>query len=177
LPPRPQAAADVSARAAVLVARHPYARGWLVDDPQDVARADAALEAAGALEFAERTLGSLSSGERQRVFLARALCQDVGLLLLDEPTSAQDPAHAWRLLERLRAVAAQGRAVVCALHDLNLAAAYADRVLLLVGGAERARGAPAEVLTPEVLGDAFGLRVHVGEDEHGRFVIPRGVEA
>jgi len=177
LPPRPVAAADATARAAVLVARHPYSRGWLLDDPADLQLADRALEAVGALEFAERPLGSLSSGERQRVFLARALCQDVGLLLLDEPTSAQDPAHAWRLLAYLRQVAQEGRAVVCAVHDLNLAAASADRVVLLVEGAVRAQGTPAEVLTPELLSAAFGLRVEVGEDEGGRYVIPRGVDA
>ncbi|MEZ6183693.1 MAG: ABC transporter ATP-binding protein [Planctomycetota bacterium] len=176
LPPRPLAAADASALAAVLMARHPYARGWLQDDPRDVARAEAALRAAHAQDLAQRRLGSLSSGERQRVFLARALCQDVGLLLLDEPTSAQDPAHAWRLLAELRRVAQAGTTVVCALHDLNLAASSADRVVLLTQGRVRAQGTPGEVLTPELLAEAFGLRVEVGEDAGGRWVTARGVE-
>lgn len=122
-----------------------------------------ALEDAGAAEFAERVYTELSGGERQRVQLARALAQIAGaeregaLLFADEPCASQDPRHALAVLGALRAVAARGAAVVAALHDLNAAARFADRVLLLGPSGVLALGPPEAVLRPGPLERAFGL--------------------
>lgn len=112
-------------------------------------------------EFAERRFPSLSGGERARVALARVLAQRAGLLLLDEPTAALDLRHQEAVLRIACRRAEAGDAVVVVLHDLGLAAAYADRVALLAGGELAATGAPAEVLTGELLTTVYRHEVEV----------------
>ncbi len=121
--------------------------------------------------FAERTYTSLSGGERARVALARAMTQRTGLLLLDEPTAALDINYQEQVLAIARRTARQGSAVVVVLHDLAAAAAYSDRVLLLADGAMRAWGAPAEVLTPELLSEVYRHPVRVARDADGALAI------
>lgn len=151
---------DLAVAEVVGLGRHAHGR-----DRHDAARVARALASVGLSAFGLRPYRSLSGGERQRVQLARALCQldgvTPGLLLLDEPTSAQDVGQQQRLLDRIRGIAASGRAVVVVLHDLNHAAAVADRVLLLAGGRPVAMGAPAEVLTADRLARVFGVRARV----------------
>jgi iron complex transport system ATP-binding protein len=112
----------------------------------------------------QRTYTQLSGGERQRVQIARALAQlwpaaPGKTLLLDEPTAALDPRHQHATLQRVRQLAADGVSVALVLHDLNLAARYCDRLLLLADGRIQALGTPAEVLQPQLLHEVFGLEV------------------
>lgn len=116
----------------------------------------------------DRSYMQLSGGERQRVQLARALAQlwpaaPGKTLLLDEPTAALDPRHQHASLQRIRQLAADGVSVALVLHDLNLAARYCDRLLLLAEGRIHALGTPAEVLQPQVLQEVFGLEVLIQE--------------
>ncbi|WP_053143955.1 heme ABC transporter ATP-binding protein [Pseudomonas sp. P97.38] len=134
-----------------------------VRDGQVVA---AALQAADATHLHGRSYLALSGGERQRVHLARVLAQlwpgEAGqALLLDEPTSMLDPLHQHTLLQAVREFADRGAAVLVILHDLNLAARYCDRLLLLASGRSIAMGTPQEVLRPDSLKAVFGLEVLV----------------
>ncbi|MGO1051046.1 heme ABC transporter ATP-binding protein [Crossiella sp. CA198] len=127
-------------------------------DEQAIAEAMRETEVAG---FAHRRFPSLSGGERARVALARVLAQRAGLLLLDEPTAALDLRHQEAVLRIAKRRAEAGDAVVVVLHDLGLAAAYADRVALLSGGELAAAGDPAEVLTGELLSRVYRHEVEV----------------
>jgi len=132
----------------------------------DAAIVEAALAAADAQHLAARSYLKLSGGERQRVHLARVLAQlwpggPGRVLLLDEPTSMLDPAHQHSILQTVRGFAAQGGAALVILHDLNLAARYCDRLLLLKNGCPQAEGSVDEVLRAEQLQAVFGLEVLV----------------
>ena len=125
-----------------------------------------ALLAADAVHLAGRSYLALSGGERQRVHLARVLAQlwpggEGQILLLDEPTSMLDPLHQHTTLQATRAFVEQGAAVLVILHDLNLAARYCDRLLLLEQGRAHVLGTPVEVLRAEPLQAVFGLEVLV----------------
>jgi iron complex transport system ATP-binding protein len=142
--------------------RLPHQSGRVRDD-EIVA---AALQAADAGHLTGRSYLALSGGERQRVHLARVLAQlwpgEAGqTLLLDEPTSMLDPLHQHTTLQAVRAFADRGAAVLVILHDLNLAARYCDRLLLLEGGRPVALDTPEQVLRPEPLKAVFGLEVLV----------------
>src|SRR5689334_2913636 len=146
----------------VLFGRTPYL-GFLGQPSQadeDIARQ--ALARVSALPFAERRVGELSGGEQQRVLLARALCQSTPILLLDEPTAHLDLQYQVSLLELVSELAHKDNlAVLVALHDLNLAAHYADRVALMVAGQIKAEGKPDQVLRPELIEEAYCLPVQV----------------
>ena len=148
----------------VLMGRTPYL-GFLghassLDD--ELARN--ALSRVNALALSDRRVGEVSGGEAQRVLLARALCQSTPILLLDEPTAHLDLQYQVSLLELIRELAhKENLAVLVALHDLNLAAHFADRVALLVGGHLKAIGSPREVLTADLISDAYCLPVKVAE--------------
>ncbi|MFE3516007.1 heme ABC transporter ATP-binding protein [Streptomyces sp. NPDC059166] len=130
-------------------------------EPEDDAAVAAALAATEVAEFASRPFSALSGGERARVALARVLAQRAPLLLLDEPTAALDLRHQELVLGICRERAAAGDAVVVVLHDLGLAAAYADRALVLRDGRVAAAGPPSEVFTGELLGEVYRQPVDV----------------
>ena len=146
----------------VLFGRTPYL-GFLGRPSQkdeDIARQS--LSRVSAISFAERRVGELSGGEQQRVLLARALCQTTPILLLDEPTAHLDLQYQVNLLELVSELAHKDNlAVLIALHDLNLAAHYADRIALMVAGNINAIGKPEEVLQPELIAEAYCLPVQV----------------
>lgn len=173
LPARPEVAADYTALEAVLLGRHPFGRGLLLERPDDLARAEAALLRVGAAAFRDRPCEELSSGERQRVLLARVLCQAAGTVFLDEPTSAQDPAHALELFALFAALAGEGRTVIVATHDLNTAARFADRLVALRAGRLVREGPPGEVLDPALLREVFAIEALVGRDGPVPYAVPR----
>ncbi len=146
----------------VLLGRTPYLGflGQTSFSDEQIARRS--LERVHALDLAERRVGELSGGEQQRVLLARALCQSTPILLLDEPTAHLDLQYQVSLLELVRELAHHDKlAVLIALHDLNLAARYADRAALMVAGEITAVGKPEQVLRPEVIEAAYSLPVRV----------------
>lgn len=147
-------------RVADLVAMGRFAHGgWLRrDTPDDRAHVAAAMERMAVADLAQRRLAELSGGQLQRVRMAMTLAQNAGLLLLDEPTNHLDLKHQYALLDCARAEAHAGRAVVAVLHDLIHASLYADRLILLHQGRILAQGAPEQVLTPQALWHAYGVR-------------------
>jgi iron complex transport system ATP-binding protein len=162
VPAEEEAVFPYTVRETVALGRHPWRGAFSALADGERAQVDAALAATDLVLLAERPLPSLSSGERQRVALARCLVQDAPVNLLDEPTSHLDLGQRMRILRLLAEVAhTKARAVVMVLHDLNLAAAAADRILLLVEGRVVADGPPAEVFTAEIIRSAFEAPVHV----------------
>lgn len=153
----------------VEMGRAPHARrlfGSTADDERAVARA---LSDADALDLAHRFADELSGGERQRVLVAMALAQEPELLLMDEPTLHLDLAHQVALLSTIRRLRAQrGLTVLAVLHDLNLAAAFAPRVVVLAGGRVAADGPPGDVLTSALVERAFGVAVDEVRGTDGR---------
>lgn len=156
-----------------LLGRAPHHPG--APRPQDRAVAEAALSVAGAEALIDRHWTELSGGERQRVQLARALAQvwptpstSAGLLMLDEPTAAQDLKHQHALLDVAQAFADAGGGVLVVLHDLNLAAARADRLALMHDGTLVACGPPETVLTPHRLEAVYGVPVQTLPRPDGR---------
>jgi iron complex transport system ATP-binding protein len=120
-------------------------------------RAMAALDEVEAGALADRGVAELSGGERARVLLARVLASEAGLILADEPVAGLDPDGQLLVLERLRARVKSGQTVVASLHDLSLAARFADRVIVLHQGTVRADGPPEQALDADILGQVFGL--------------------
>jgi iron complex transport system ATP-binding protein len=157
----------------VRMGRSPW-RGTPLEEDDDTSVA-AALAATDVEHLAERHFTSLSGGEKARVALSRVLAQRTTLLMLDEPTAALDLKHQELVLQLARAHAAAGGAVVVVVHDLSLAAAYADRVTLLAGGRVVADGGPREVLTEGLLSDVYDHPVEVVEHPGGGapIVLPR----
>ena len=146
----------------VLLGRTPYLGFLGQPSHKDEELARMALERVSAGPLAGRRVGELSGGEQQRVLLARALCQSTPILLLDEPTAHLDLQYQVSLLELVSDLAHRDKlAVLIALHDLNLAARYGDRVALLVGGAIRALGTSRNVMTSELLSEAYSLPIKV----------------
>jgi iron complex transport system ATP-binding protein len=144
--------------------------GW--ETERDVSVAQEVLRETELEEFSTRLMSELSGGERQRAVLARALATEAGILLLDEPTANLDLAHQATLLRLVRARCDHRQAsAVIVTHDINLAAEFADRVLLLLNGRMLARGTPQEVLTPELLREVFEIQVLV--DAHPVTGAPR----
>ena len=123
-----------------------------------------AMAAAGVARFADRSITEVSGGERQRVLLARALAQETPTLLLDEPTASLDANHAVRTLELVRDLVDDGRGALAAIHDLDMAARYCDRIVVLANGGVRAAGPPAAVLTADALRTAFDAEAFVGRN-------------
>ena len=159
----------------VLLARHPH-RGWSPFDREpDQAAARAALAAMDIENLAERNVLELSSGERQRAVVAAALAQEPETLLLDEPTSSMDLRHQTALLTALgRRNREHGLTVLLVTHDLNLAARYCPRVILLARGGIVADGPPAEVLQPALLRDVYQVGIEIGRRADGRtaYILP-----
>lgn len=132
-------------------------------EPDDVDRVviDRALRETDVYELQQRVFPTLSVGEQSRVSLSRVLAQETPILLLDEPTAALDLRHQQLVMELARSLASRGAALVVVLHDLNLASAYADRILLLRDGRLAALGPPRETLTAPLLSDIFSCHVAV----------------
>ena len=156
----------------VLMGRSPYMGMLGVEQEEDLKIAKQALTFTGAEHLAHRKLDQLSGGEQQRVFIARALCQEPDIILLDEPTASLDLAHQIRLMDLMEKLKKEtGITVVMVSHDVNLAAMYSDRLLLLNKGEILCLGHPDEVLTFRTLEAAYGCTLLVDESPLGK--IPR----
>ena len=148
----------------VLMGRYPHLGRFHVEGTADNRIARDAMRLTETEQFTARTLDTLSGGERQRVFLARALAQQPRILLLDEPTSNLDVLHQLKILGLIRQLVADGLTAIAAIHDLNLAARYCDRLVLLSNGRMLIDGPPEVVLSPETIESAFGVRSAVYRD-------------
>jgi iron complex transport system ATP-binding protein len=156
----------------VLGGRYAWSSAWGWESEGDIEIARGILRETELETFAARLMNELSGGERQRAVLARALATEAKVLLLDEPTANLDLAHQATMLRLVRRRCDDGEsAAVVVTHDVNLAAEFADRVLLLKNGREVASGPPREVLTPELLRTVFNLEVLV--DAHPVTGAPR----
>jgi len=165
LPQAPVTPEGVSVVDLVSRGRHPHQaamRRWSAADDSAVAEA---MALTGTTELAERDVDELSGGQRQRVWVAMALAQGTDLLLLDEPTTYLDVAHQMELLELLRDLnAARGTTIVMVLHELTLAARFADHLVAMCDGRVVATGTPHEVLTEDTVQEVFGLACRVITD-------------
>lgn len=153
LPQTPSPETPFTAEAVVRMGRYTLERTEPLGDTASTTAQ--AMERLGVSDLATRRMMDLSGGERARVSLARIVAQDAPLILLDEPTSALDIGQQDLAMRVFRRLAAEGRTVVVVAHDLNLAAAHADRILLLAGGRIAADGAPVDVLTSDHLSTAY----------------------
>ncbi len=166
---------DVLVREAVALGRLPHRPWWQWGgEPEDDAIVDAVLERLELSTFADRRIATLSSGERQRVWIATALAQRAPTLLLDEPTSHLDLAGAYATLDTLRSLADEGAAIGVVLHDLNLAVASVDRIVLVGDGTVLADGPVVDVVRGDLLTRAYGAEIAVRRTTDGAMVaVPR----
>lgn len=156
-----------TAEQVVLMGRTPYCDG-LFDSPEDHEVVGRAMATTDTLEFRARDFRSLSGGERQRVVLASALAQEPKVLLLDEPATFLDIKHQLAIHRILRDLCSRGLLVVAATHDLNLAAAYSDRIIVLHRGRVVADAGPAQALEPETIRAVFDVKAKIEAGPHGR---------
>ncbi|MFD4029827.1 ABC transporter ATP-binding protein [Streptomyces sp. NPDC058637] len=176
LPQAPVAPEGLTVSDLVARGRHPHQswlRQWSSDDADVVERA---LAMTGVSELADRPVDSLSGGQRQRVWISMTLAQGTDLLLLDEPTTYLDLAHAIDVLDLVDDLHESGCTVVMVLHDLNLATRYSDNLVVMKAGSILAQGHPRDVITAELLHEAFGLRAKVIDDPVGDrpLIVPIG---
>ncbi|GIT80548.1 cobalamin/Fe3+-siderophore ABC transporter ATP-binding protein [Leifsonia sp. LS1] len=165
LPQTPVAPDGITVADLVSRGRYPHQgwfRRWTAEDDAAVTEA---MTATGIAELAERSVDELSGGQRQRVWIAMALAQQTDILLLDEPTTFLDISHQIDVLDLLLDLnAARGATVVMVLHDLNLAARYADHLVAMRDGAIVAAGDPGEVVTADLVRDVFGVESVIASD-------------
>ena len=157
---------DLPVRRLVMLGRAPHLSRWRGPTRDDGTQVDEALRRVEAQHLADRRISTLSGGERQRVMLARLLATGARVLLLDEPTTALDIGHALRFLALCRDLAAEGTALILAMHELELARRYADQAVCLglTPAPAHRLGPAANVLGPEVLGPLFDVEVHEHPD-------------
>lgn len=175
VPQEPVLPDDMTALEYALLGRAPYVGYFGQETADDLAIARDSLARLDLTGFADRHLGEMSGGERQRLVIARALTTQAPVLVLDEPTSALDIGHQQQALELVAELRRErGLTVLSAMHDLTLAGLYADRLVLLDHGRIAAQGAPADVLTEDHLARHYGVRVTVRHEPDGTVVvIPR----
>ncbi|MEV4786822.1 ABC transporter ATP-binding protein [Streptomyces tuirus] len=176
LPQAPVAPEGLTVADLVARGRHPHQswlRQWSSDDADVVERA---LAMTGVSDLADRPVDALSGGQRQRVWISMTLAQGTDLLLLDEPTTYLDLAHAVDVLDLVDDLHESGCTVVMVLHDLNLATRYSDNLVVMRAGSVLAQGHPRDVITAELLDEAFGLKARVIDDPVGDrpLIVPIG---
>jgi iron complex transport system ATP-binding protein len=164
---------DFTVLETVLMGRNPHKRLFEADTKEDYALAMDSIRKAGIEHLKDRSILGLSGGEWQRMVIARALCQQSGILLLDEPVSSLDIRHqvgildmVWELTRKKDLIA------VCVMHDLNLTYNYCDRVFLMKDGCVYAKGTPEEVLTRQKVQDVYGVKVEILRNAGSVYVLP-----
>ena len=157
----------------VLMGRRPYL-GWK-SSKEDLDYVLEVLELLGMMEFSMRDINEISGGQQQKVLIARALAQKADILLLDEPTSNLDIRHQLEVMEIMKNIVKnKGISAIMALHDLNLASRYADRIIMMKEGKIFAAGNPASVLTVENIKQVYGVRALVTDNGERPYIIPIG---
>jgi iron complex transport system ATP-binding protein len=172
VPQKPETPPELTVAEYVLLGRTPHIPYLGGEGRADHDAARRALRRLELEPFAERSLGSLSGGELQRVVLARALAQEAAILLLDEPTTALDLGRQQLVLDLVDSLRRDGLTVVSTMHDLTLAGQYADRLVLLDGGRVVAEGRAPEVLSAANVRSHYGAQVRVLEEDGAVFVLP-----
>ena len=157
-----------SAREVVLMGRAPHKKTLERDNADDYRIVEEALKIVQMDKFADRSFSTLSGGEQQRVILARALAQQTPALILDEPTNHLDITHQIMLMKLVKNLDVT---VISAIHDLNIAAAYCDRIYVLKDGVLEGEGTPGEVLTPELIRRIYKVESEVVYDSQGKMHI------
>ena len=169
---------DYEAIDIVMTARYPYLKWWEQEGPEDKVIVEQAMKEVGVYHLRNRSVQSLSGGERQRVFLAKALAQQTEVLLLDEPTAALDLVYADDIFYEGRRLCDEGKTILIVVHDLELAAKYCTKLVLISDGRIVDVGTPREVLTADNLKAAFHLSAAVYDDPYFKqqriFVFPKG---
>ena len=169
---------DYEAIDIVMTARYPYLKWWEQEGPEDKVIVEQAMKEVGVYHLRNRSVQSLSGGERQRVFLAKALAQQTEVLLLDEPTAALDLVYADDIFYEGRRLCDEGKTILIVVHDLELAAKYCTKLVLVSDGRIVDVGTPREVLTADNLKAAFHLSAAVYDDPYFKqqriFVFPKG---
>ena len=156
----------------VLMGRSPHLGLLGIEGEKDYALAEEAMSFTGVNQFADRRLDQLSGGERQRVMIARAICQEPKIILLDEPTNALDPAHQLKIMDLMERFRQEKKTtVIMVSHDLNLAALYSDRLLLLKNGQVVVIGTPSEVFIPEFIEKSYECDMMIDVNPVGK--VPR----
>jgi iron complex transport system ATP-binding protein len=155
-----------------LIGRHPHLGFWQWESPEDLAIARRALEDADLAGLEQRLLDTLSGGERRRLAVATLLVQDPAVWLVDEPTNHLDPQHRLAVMQLLAARAHHGRALVVTLHDVNLAAGWCERCLLLFGDGSWALGPGEEILTEAAVSRLYQMRVERVDVAGRRLFLP-----
>ncbi len=154
---------DLTVEELVGMGRYPHVEGWGRLGPDDRAAIDSSLQLTGMLLLRMRRLSQLSGGEKKRAFLASVLAQQPRFLLLDEPAAALDLPHQIRFFQLLHRLARDGMGIAVVTHDINLAALYSDRLLLLSAGKILSLGSPQQVLTRDRVTEVYGADVLMGE--------------
>lgn len=176
LPQSAQAPSGITVADLVARGRYPHQGAFRQWSPEDARIVAEAMAATGVTALAEREVEALSGGQRQRVWIALVLAQETPIVLLDEPTTFLDIAHQLEVLGLLQRLNRErGRTIVAVLHDLNQACRYADHLVVMAGGAVVAEGAPAALMTPELLRRVFGLDAILLEDpiSHTPLIVAR----
>lgn len=159
---------DFTVREVVLMGRAPHKKTLERDNAKDYQIVDEALKTVQMEAFADRTFSTLSGGEQQRVILARALAQQTSALILDEPTNHLDITHQIMLMELVKKL---NVTVISAIHDLNIAAAYCDKIYVLKDGVLEGYGTPEEVLTSELIRRIYKVEAEIVYDSRGKMHI------
>jgi len=160
----------------VMMGRSPYLRPFQIESKGDLKLVQEAMEQTNSWQFRNKAFHTLSGGEAQRVIAARAIAQDTPIIILDEPVSHLDIRHQKELMETMRLLnKKKGKTILAVLHDLNLAARYCDKLILLDKGEIFAQGTPKEVLTCENLSKVYGLEFYCLEHQetNGFYLIPK----
>jgi iron complex transport system ATP-binding protein len=168
---------DFTVLETVLMGRNPHKRMFEADTKEDYKLAMDSIRKAGIEHLKDRSILGLSGGEWQRMVIARALCQQSGILLLDEPVSSLDIRHQVGILDMVWELTRKHSLIaICVMHDLNLTYNYCDRVFMMKEGRIHSKGAPKDVLTKEKVEDVYGAKVKIIQSGKSVYVLPAMLE-
>ncbi len=172
--PQEHSETNLSVLDVTLLGRTPYIN--INPGKSDYEMARNALKLVGMEKFSNRKFSELSGGERQKVMLARIFCQETDFMLLDEPTAHLDIRSQIEILEIIRRMVESGKAAIVAMHDINLALSFSDRVLMVKNGKIIHAGKPDDIIRPETILNVFGVRAEIVKENGRLVVVPVGIE-